>query len=334
MPRLFQTQQITSASARWIVVGCTHVSTTTRTLLVLIILGLFAPRVFAGNSKMYCYQKVIEPGAAGGGKVQVAGFTIEVKPITEPQDSDNMVCHASVTSSKGRTVYSIDEWGAGIDPVTGKDVNGDGEPEAVLVSYSGGAHCCWAYHIISLGKTPGLIAEFENRNRASFEDLKGDGRYELVIWDGSFDEGFGLAHAFSVFPRLIVRLRGSEFADVSSDFWPKYRKDVEHARKEVDEKRVQAFQHFDPASGDDDLEYLKTKHKILSTILDYLYGEKTVEAKSLLSDWWPKQSREEVWNEMIQGYCSGLRSQLGIANGPPCTAEHHEHESKKPEVKP
>jgi transglutaminase-like putative cysteine protease len=52
-------------------------------------------------------------------------------------------------------VFEHDEWGMEIDPITGKDVNGDGYPDAVLVSFSGGAHCCWTYHIVSLGKNPG-----------------------------------------------------------------------------------------------------------------------------------------------------------------------------------
>jgi len=99
---------------------------------------------------MYCYQ----PGAAGGGKVKVAGFSIEVKPFPDPDDSEFTLCQASVTSPNGKIVYSTNDWGAEIDHVTGKDVNGDGEPDAVLVSYSGGAHCCWTYHIISLGKKP------------------------------------------------------------------------------------------------------------------------------------------------------------------------------------
>jgi hypothetical protein len=43
---------------------------------------------------MYCYQKVVEPGATGGGKVQVAGFSIEVKPIPDPGDSESTLCQA------------------------------------------------------------------------------------------------------------------------------------------------------------------------------------------------------------------------------------------------
>ena len=331
MSQTTEEQQITTGSLHRTVACCPHVSWATRTLLILTVLGVFAAPALAETGA--CHRNLDGTGVTGGANVQVSGFKIEVKPVTDPNDSDSMVCHASVTSPKGEAVYSVDDWGAEIDPITGKDINGDGEPDAVLVSYSGGAHCCWTYHIIRLGKNPGLIAEFENQSSAEFKDLKTDGQYEIVIWDGSFDYGLGMAHAFSVFPRLIVQLRGNEFVDVSSDFWPKYRKEVEHARKEIDDKRLQAFRQYDPTSGEDDLKYLQAKHEILSTILDYVYGGKTDEAKSLLDHWWPKESQEQVWNEIMKGYCSGLRSQLGIANSPPCTDEPREGKSKKPRIK-
>ncbi len=199
----------------------------TRTILAIIVFGLLSVPTVA-HARMYCFKSALEPGATGGGKVRIAGFTIEVRPV--PDLDEGMLCHASVTSPKGETIYSSDDWGVEIDAVTGKDVNGDGEPDAVLVSFSGGAHCCWIYHVISLGKKPGLIREFENQDTASFEDLKGNGQIEIVIRDGTFDSGLGLVHAFSVFPLLIVQLRGSEFHDVSSNFWPVFKKEIQKER--------------------------------------------------------------------------------------------------------
>jgi hypothetical protein len=103
---------------------------------------------------MYCYQKVLEPGAIGGGLVHVNGFTVEVKPI-QADVPNLMICRATIRFAEGKIVFQHEEWGMEIDPITGKDVNGAGCPDAVLVSFSGGAHCCWTYHIFSLGKTLG-----------------------------------------------------------------------------------------------------------------------------------------------------------------------------------
>jgi len=297
-----------------------HVFGATRGFLVLAtLIGLFVPCALA--DRMYCYQKVIEPGADGGGRIHVSGFTIEVKPIPDPNVSGNTLCQASVTGPEGKIVYSFDDWGAEIDRISGKDINGDGEPDVVLVSYSGGAHCCWTYHIISLGKKPGLIREFENRDTASFEDLKGNGQLEIVIRDGTFDFGFGLDHASSVFPVLIVQLQGSEFLDVSSDFWPTYEKEIQQARENLTDGRIQEFLHSEATGNVYELEHERTKSSILLVFLDYLYGGKQDEAKKLLNKWWPLNSQEQTWSEIMTGYCSGLRAQLGIATDVPCTGK-------------
>lgn len=296
----------------------TRVFTATRIFLALIIAGLLAPCAL-GETRIYCYQKVIEPGAAGGGKIQVAGFTIEVKPIPDSDDAERAVCRATVTAPNGKLVYSFNEWGAEIDQVTGKDINGDGEPDAVLVSYSGGAHCCWTYHIVSLGKKPGLLREFENQDTASFDDLKGNGEVEIVIRDGGFDFGFGLDHAFSVFPMLIVQLRGIEFFDVSSEFWPMFEKEINEKRDSLSGDRIQDFLHRDRSIYTDNLEYDRTKSAILLMVIDYLYGGKPDQAKKLLNTLWPKDSQEQTWTEIMTGFCSGLRSQLGIAKDASCT---------------
>jgi hypothetical protein len=269
---------------------------------------------------MYCYQKVTEPGATGGGKLQVAGFSIEVKPIPDPDVPDNTLCQASITDPDGKLVYSFEDWGAEIDGISGKDVNGDGQPEVVLVSYSGGAHCCWTYHIISLGEKPGLLREFENQNTASFEDLKGNGQIEIVIRDGGFDYVF-LPHAFSPFPLLIVRLEGTEFIDLSSEFWPMFEKEINEQRDHLSDDHIQEFLHPHANGADDDLERSTIKSHILLTIIDYVYGGKPEAAKKLLITWWPKESQEQTWNRIITGYCSGLRSELGIATRVPCPAK-------------
>jgi len=268
--------------------------------------------------RMYCYQKVLEPGATGGGSVQANGFTVEVKPIQDPDDPNYMTCRATVRSAEGKTVFEHTEWGIEIDPITGKDVNGDGYPDAVLVSFSGGAHCCWTYHIVSLGKNPGLLAEFENRSTASLEDLHGDGTVEILIRDGSFDEGFGLMHPFSPFPLLIVRLRGTKFEDVGYKFWPVYEKEIRKERNKLNGKSLRDFLQSNPTEIHDSLDYLDTQYRALAIALDYLYSGRTAEAHRVLGELWPAKFQQQAWEQMVNGYCSGLRARLELNSSPPC----------------
>ncbi len=243
---------------------------------------------------------------------------IEVRPTQDPRDPDSLTCHATVRSPGGKTIFERDDWGFEIDPVTGKDVNGDGQPDAVLVGFSGGAHCCWTYHIISLGKQPGLIREFRNRSTASFKDLDGNGQIQILIRDGGFDEGFGLSHAFSVFPLLIARLNGTQFEDVGPKFWRVFEKDIQEQRGQLKPESLQVFLHSNPKEIHDDLDYLGTKSTILQIVLDYLYAGRPEEARRVLGELWPNGFQEQTWKEMLAGYCSGLRAHLGLTVRAPC----------------
>lgn len=56
----------------------TPVSVAPRLFCALVVVGLVAPSALA-DTRIYCFQKLVERGTAEGGKVQVSGFTIEVK---------------------------------------------------------------------------------------------------------------------------------------------------------------------------------------------------------------------------------------------------------------
>lgn len=283
-------------------------------LVVAFLLAVVSATPALAQNPMYCQ----EIGFAGGGKIQVNGFSIEAESIPDPNVPGYTMCHASVTSPQGKTVYEQNDWAFEIDPVTGKDVNGDGQPDAVLIGLTGGAHCCWDYEIISLGKQPGLIGEFENRDTASFSDLRGDDQIEIVIRDGSFDFGFGLDHAFSVFPTLIVQLKGRRFEDVGREFWPIFQKEIGQERSKLKAQSLQTFLDSNPYEAHDSLDYQATQSGILFIALDYLYAGKPEEAKATLSTLWPAASRARTWKEMLDGYCSGLRADLGVQSLPPC----------------
>lgn len=293
------------------------VSLRTRLLFAVFTLGVCASSAFAGN-RIYCYQRVIEPGATGGGKIEVNGFIIEVQPVAAPDEPGGMTCRATITSPQGKVVYEQSDWGMEIDPITGKDINGDGQPDAVLVGFSGGAHCCWTYHFISLGQTPGLIREFENQASASFKDLRGDGQIEILIQDGDYDFGFGLDHALSVFPLLIVQLNGSTFKDVGTEFWPVFDKEIRQERDKLNSQRSYDFLNTIPNEPHDD-SYLNTKSSVLLIVLNYLYSGRPKEAKATLGQLWPPDSQEQTWKEMLTGYCSGVRASLGVDLNPPCS---------------
>lgn len=283
-------------------------------ILTFMVLGLSSEAASA-KARMYCYPNVSTSEVTGGGLVRVNGFTIEVKPSPKsgPDLPEESACHATIRSTAGKIIFEHYDWGIEIDPITGRDVNGDGQPDAVLSTFSGGAHCCAAYYVISLGKTPGLIREFGNRFNASFEDLNKNGQVEILIREEAFDEGFGLDHAFSPFPLLIVHLKGAKFEDISATFWPVFEKEIAEIRGKLNPDRLREFLQSNPTEISDDEDQLQTKSDVLMIALDYLYAGRTGEARQALAEMWPVASQRKTWDEMTNGYCSGARAQLDIS---------------------
>ena len=92
-----------------------------------------------------------------------------------------------------------------MSPPAGTDINGDGIHNIIVEYYSGGAHCCLQYVVVSLGKRLKLAAILNGEHSdLEFKDLDGDGKYEVIGRDWTF------AHWHSSFssspaPEIILR---------------------------------------------------------------------------------------------------------------------------------
>jgi len=277
-----------------------------------------SPLLLCAKSRMYCYQKLGKDGGfvgTGGGVVHTNGFTIEVKPSS---DRDLASCHATIMSPKGETVFKLDEWGIDVDPVTGKDINESGYPDAVLTSFSGGAHCCSKYYFISLGSKPGLVRAIDGARDVTFKDLNRDGRTEILLRDGSFDEHFGIGHPYSPFPLLIVLLRGDKFEDVGSQFWGEFEKEILALRRGLKAQNLKNFLASNPSDIHDAQDYLETESAIIKIVLDYLYAGQPDRARTVLAELWPLEHQDRAWDEIVRGYCNGLHAQLGLPTNTTC----------------
>jgi hypothetical protein len=89
-------------------------------------------------------------------------------------------------------------------PLHVADLGGDAEPEVVVDSYTGGAHCCIVSDVLYF--TGAAYARAEH-NWGSYgyalKDLNGDGRPELDGYDAAFEDAFS-SHAASFEPPLVL----------------------------------------------------------------------------------------------------------------------------------
>jgi hypothetical protein len=247
-----------------------------RLLVLTVFLSVLGPTTFARPEKG-CF------GLRGGREEQkINGFVVSVYPHHgEKEDADE--CAARIVDPTGTIVFKAYDHGMEIVPVSGRDLNNDGEPEAVFEGYSGGAHCCWTYWIVSLEKKPRLVARMYNERGVGFEDLKNDGRIVIATMDGRFDYFDDLSHASTVFPSVYLRLDGNYLTDVSFEFWPEYQREIDEARSKLTPADVMGFRRQGrkyPAA--EEIERL-----ILTIVLANLYGGHTQEAWKVLDELWP-----------------------------------------------
>ncbi len=107
------------------------------------------------------------------------------------------------------------------------DLDGDGEPEAVLDLYWGGAHCCWysqvyRYDAATQHYRP-LVHVWGNVNYV-LADLDHDGRQELVTRDDRFSYAFA-SFADSRWPVRILSYRAGRLLVVTKSYRAEVKRD-------------------------------------------------------------------------------------------------------------
>src|SRR6266852_4431613 len=90
------------------------------------------------------------------------GYEISLGPArdgTENADGDN--CTAAIYNRAGKVVYRTTGFSVVFDESeTGEDFDGDGHPEVVFKTDTGGGnHCCWSYNVVSLWPRPHKLVE-------------------------------------------------------------------------------------------------------------------------------------------------------------------------------
>jgi hypothetical protein len=94
----------------------------------------------------------------------------------------------------------------------GTDITGEGKPDGVVSEWTGGAHCCFIFHVFELGDVFREIAKInaQHSDGASFVDPHHDGHYEFEGNDWAFAY-WKTSFAESPAPRIILKYRDGRF---------------------------------------------------------------------------------------------------------------------------
>jgi hypothetical protein len=245
---------------------------------------------------------------------RIGDFLIQLDSVPDKKDPRDALCRVQVFSSHG-PVFQAADLTMSMDEISGKDINGDGQPEAVFVGYSGGAQPeagslpqgvhRWTYWIVSLGHAPGLLRELSNQTTIGFRETA-DGHIDLWTGDGAFDYFDCLSHAETVFPTVFLRLQGRELHDVGPEHWEDYANQIEEARRRLTAEELREFREFKNEDEICEGNLRPTIPKVLTIVFASLYGGKEQEAWKALDEMWPPTDNQRIRKLILQKRAEGM----------------------------
>lgn len=252
--------------------------------------------------------------ANGHGEMQRSlwdGYTLRIAPA---QGGTNQ-CQATVAAADGKAVFDITGVDATMLRISGRDVNGNGKPDLVLLSHSSSSPEN-VYSVVGTAEPAGLIRQIVTSAELSFEPRGEEGRMEIVARDTAFRDFEGLPPEQAPKPLLFLRLKGKDIYNVSYVYWAEYEREITIAKSKLSKKDITDFTDDRgnlPREGQQkelspqEVERLQeTKSLVLEIVLDYIYGGKGQEAWKTVSDMWPLADRQRIRQEILRVRATGV----------------------------
>jgi hypothetical protein len=219
------------------------------------------------------------------------GYEISLGPSEDPQAVEEK-CTGAIYNRAGRVVFRTNGYSVVFDEEqTGKDFDGDGQPEVVFrTDTGGGMHCCWGYIVFSTSPKPHKLFEIAMEGRVEFEKDK-DGK--MVIWKRTAGPYGFTSMARTPFAEKVLRVREGKLVDATPEFCGKILS--EESDDYRDEKSTLTPENLKKlqTSGVKDVNHEEIVSDLLSRALQYVFCRKFDEALADLN-LWPEASRADM----------------------------------------
>jgi hypothetical protein len=228
------------------------------------------------------------PSYAVSQEQTVGEYAIRLWQNTETQSLgfDNIA-----TISRGETLLARVDQVMELGPETGVDLTGEGNPEAVLQIYTGGAHCCFSTVAYDLGPTPKKVLDKPPSNcDGAFQDVDDDGIAEYATCDDLLAYAY-CPYAGSPMVLVIMEYDPQEgYVPASPRFADLYADAIEHHLAQATEAEPGELGEWDDT----------TKCGILPVVLDYLYAGQRDQAWATFSAVYTYPDATLLWAEVVQ----------------------------------
>jgi potassium-transporting ATPase KdpC subunit len=222
------------------------------------------------------------------------GYEISLGPSRTVTEGDN--CTAAIYNAAGKVVFRTTGWNVIFnEDMTGEDFDGDGKPEVVFETDTGGGnHCCWAYNVVSLYPKPHKL--FDIAGASEFKKEKG----RMVIWTRQPGPYGYTSMADNPFAEKVFHVQDGGMVDVT----PAYSAEIfsvkngdyqfwENQLTQENIERLQAMKNEDPQKIGWPRSMEEVVSALLARALQHVFCHQYDEAMKDL-DRWPKESRAKM----------------------------------------
>lgn len=231
----------------------------------------------------------------------VGKYEVKLVPVTDPKTHD-LRCRGYLVDPTHRQTLLLEDWTVSIHQGTRQEIFGDSNPSLILEGFSGGAHCCYTYKIVSLADPPVMLPAIENQAPFYFFRDKASGQYRIMTSDGAFDSFEGLCHDCTPFPRVVLQVDGAGLHNVSSQFVEQYDSEIALTRAKIAQGDIGKFLVAD---------FRDARNVILEIVLAYLYSGREPQAWQALDEMWPAADRDRIKQLILKTRAAGILSKLG-----------------------
>ncbi len=182
----------------------------------------------------------------------------------------------------------------------GTDITGNGIPNVIVSAWSGGAHCCFSFIVLELGKTFKVAARINAKHSdlAHFEDINHDGKFVFVGNDWTFAY-WRTSFMQSPAPRVILRPERYDNGSVAYNL----ALDLMQKPAPTDKRFESAVQEV---RGDDAWRSGGVPPRLWGEMLDFIYAGNPTLAWKLLDQSWPKEKAGK--GGFLGAFCDRLES--------------------------
>jgi hypothetical protein len=188
-------------------------------LLFGIVVVLFLPQTFRAQDmlgKISCHASGMPNAQNEPHRKQLwEGYEISLAPARNSEGGGDE-CTGAIYDRSGRVVFRTTGFNVIFDENhTGQDFDGDGKPDVVFITDTGGGnHCCWAYNVISLWPQAHKLFDIDAPGAVYFEKSQG----QMLIWQRSPGPLGFTSMARTPFAQKVFRVRAGKLVDVTPEF--------------------------------------------------------------------------------------------------------------------